>query len=61
MIRTIFVLLVIALDAIAPLDAQYSNRLKINHAQYGRRGVGADGTNKVRRVIHNSLSFAIRL
>lgn len=30
--RSIFVLLVIALVAIAPLEAQYSNRLKINHA-----------------------------
>ena len=61
--RVRLVSLLIALVAIAPLQAQVvvnPGRLKINNAIYGRNGQGANVTNRVRSMIHNnSLDFKV--
>lgn len=50
--RVTSVLLLIAVVAIATLQAQPGNWLVIN-AQYGRKGVGADVTRKVQSMVKN--------
>lgn len=56
-------LFVLALLAITTLQAQQGlsyNWLVINHAQYGRKGVGADVTKKVQSMVKNhQLDFKV--
>lgn len=55
--------LLIALIAIAPLQAQVYHvgaKLKINNAIYGRNGQGANVTNRVRSMVqNNALDFKV--